>query len=76
MGEWIPIEQWSRCAALERPGIIFELRNREGQSLWTRCSPSLPPRPFDWASPPVQFRAVPAEPPRHSDPLPGRARRP
>jgi hypothetical protein len=70
MSDWISIERWSECARMERPGIIFEIRNSEGQSLLTRCVVPLPETPFDWKSPPVQFRAVPAPRPRHSTPIP------
>ena len=70
MGEWLAIEQWERCVEMARPGIVFELRNADGLSLFTPCVSSLPDPPFDWASPAIEFRAVPEEPPRHSTPLP------
>lgn len=70
MAEWIAIEQWARCAELARPGIVFELRNSEGLSLFTPCVSPLPAVPFDWKSAPVAFRPVPEAPPRHSTPLP------
>ena len=59
MGEWIAIAQWHECEQMARPGIVFELRNSEGQSLITPCVAQLPPTPFDWKSPPVMFRTVP-----------------
>ena len=58
MGEWMAIAQWHECEKMARPGIIFELRNSEGQSLFTPCVAQLPPTPFDWKSPPVMFRAI------------------
>jgi hypothetical protein len=70
MNEWIAIEQWERCRELARPGIVFEIRNAEGLSLFTPCVIPLPPMPFDWASPPVAFRAVEEPPPEHSGPAP------
>jgi len=70
MGEWIAIDQWANCAALERPGFVFELRNEEGLSLFTVCAPALPQIPFDWRSPPVAFRLVPEPPPVRSSPIP------
>ena len=70
MGEWVPIERWPECAQMEKPGIIFELRNADGLSLFTPCVLPLPQVPFDWKSPPVVFRAIPAPPPVHSSPIP------
>jgi hypothetical protein len=70
MSEWIAIEQWAECRQMERPGIVFELRNKEGLSLVTPCVFPVPEAPFDWASRPVQFRAVAEAPPVHSAPLP------
>jgi hypothetical protein len=69
MGEWHPISDWSRCADLARPGIVFELQNAREQSLFSPCGP-LPERPFDWAEGPVRFRLVEEPPPRHSEPIP------
>ncbi len=69
MSEWIAIEQWVQCVQMERPGIVFEVRNGEGQSLFTPCVHPLQ-TPWDWKSAPVQFRAVPEAPPKHSSPLP------
>ena len=37
MSEWIAIEQWQRCLEMTRPGIVFEMRNAEGLSLFTPC---------------------------------------
>ncbi len=70
MADWIAIDQWQRCAEMAQPGIIFELRNAEGLSLFTPCTAVLPQPPFDWKSPPVAFRAVPEPSPGHSRPLP------
>lgn len=70
MGEWLAIEEWRRCLELAKPGIIFEVRNRHGQTLMTECTPGLPPTPFDWKSPPSLFRAIPEPPPERSSPLP------
>ena len=70
MGEWMDIEHWPECARIERPGIVFELRNKDGQSLFTPCVVPVPDPPFDWASPPQEFRAVAEEEPMHSTPLP------
>ena len=57
MGEWISMDRWPDCRSMERPGIIFELANADGLSLFTACGP-LPKLPFDWKSPPVRFRAI------------------
>lgn len=70
MSAWMAIERWPECTRLERPGIIFEIRNAEGQSMFTNCVVPLPPPPWDWKSPPVQFRAIPQPKPRHSTPIP------
>ena len=70
MSDWIAIEQWSECVRMERPGIVFELRNEQGLSLFTPCVLPLPEAPFDWQSPPNTFRAVEATKPRHSSPIP------
>jgi hypothetical protein len=70
MSDWMDIDQWRDCAAMERPGIVFELRNAEGQSLFTPCLPHLPAQPFGWASGPVEFRAVAEERPERSGPMP------
>jgi len=70
MGEWMAIAQWHECEQMARPGIVFELRNSEGQSLITPCVAQLPPTPFDWKSPPVMFRAVSAPRPQRSTPMP------
>ena len=51
MGDWVPIDQWPECARMERPGIVFEVRNRDGQSLVTPCVVPLPETPFDWTAP-------------------------
>ena len=70
MGEWIAIALWQHCAELAKPGIVFEVRNADGQSLLTPCVQPLPKAPFDWTSPAKEFRAVPEAPPEHSAPLP------
>jgi hypothetical protein len=70
MVEWISIDQWSQCESLERPGIVFEIRNAHGQSLVAVCTRELPHMPFDWTAPFLEFRPVPEPPARHSSPLP------
>ena len=70
MSEWMAIAQWAECRAMERPGIMFEIQNAAGQSMFTQCVVPLPPAPFDWKSPPVRFRAVKEAPPEHSEPIP------
>ena len=70
MSDWIPIDEWQRCVDMARPGIVFEIRNAEGQRLTTPCVVPLPQMPFDWKSPPLQFRAVTEPVPEHSNPLP------
>jgi hypothetical protein len=70
MSEWMAIARWQECQELARPGIIFELKNAEGQSLFTPCVPQVPAVPFDWKSAPVVFRAVAAPKPQHSTPMP------
>jgi hypothetical protein len=68
--DWIPMDQWVECAKLERPGIVFEVRNAQGQTLLTACMPEKPSAPFDWTGPPIEFRPVPEAPAKHSSPLP------
>jgi hypothetical protein len=70
MSEWIAIAQWHECKKMARPGIVFEVKNAEGQTLLTECTPQVPSIPFDWKSPPVLFRAVPVPKPQHSTPMP------
>jgi len=70
MAEWIAIAQWKDCVQMARPGIIFEVRNAEGQSLFTPCVNPLPPMPFDWKSPPLMFRAIPEPAAQRSTPIP------
>ena len=70
MTDWLAIARWQECQQMARPGIVFELQNAEGLSLFTRCAATLPPTPFDWKSPPVRFRAVAETPAQHSDPIP------
>jgi hypothetical protein len=47
MSEWMAIAQWQDCVKMDRPRIIFEIRNAEGQSLFTPCVSPLPTMPFD-----------------------------
>ena len=68
--DWVAIAQWQQCPAMERPGIVFEIQNAAGQSMFTQCVVPMPPPPFVWASPPVRFRAVTEQPPEHSTPIP------
>jgi hypothetical protein len=70
MGEWLAIAEWQKCIEMARPGVIFELRNREGNSLFSPCTAFLPAAPFDWKSPAIEFRAVPEPAPQHSSPMP------
>ena len=70
MGEWIAIAQWEKCRELAQPGIIFEIGNAEGKSLFTPCVVPLPAMPFDWKSAPVRFRAVAEPAPERSSPIP------
>ena len=70
MGEWIAIAQWHECQKMAQPGIIFELKNSDGQRLFASCADQLPPTPFDWKSPPLMFRAITAPKPQHSTPMP------
>jgi hypothetical protein len=70
MSEWMAIAQWQECASLARPGIVFEIRNADNQVLVTPCVQPMPAMPRNWASPPVQFRAVAEPKPEHSAPLP------
>lgn len=67
--DWIDFDRWPECRAMERPGIVFEVENAEGQSLLTPCSVPLE-LPFDWTSAPTRFRPVEEPKPRHSNPLP------
>ncbi len=70
MSEWIDMAEWGRCAEMARPGIVFEIRNGDGLSLFTPCTPDTPPVPFDWTAPALEFRAVEEQPAEHSAPLP------
>jgi hypothetical protein len=69
MTEWMAIAHWPDCRKLEKPGIIFELQNASGQSLFTRCLVD-PAVPVDWVHPPIRFRVIVDQPPEHSAPLP------
>ncbi|MFC6487673.1 hypothetical protein [Nitratireductor sp. GCM10026969] len=69
MGEWIDYSRWPECPAMERPGLVFEVRNGQGQVMLTRCEVPLP-MPFDWTSAPVRFRVIEEPKPRHSTPIP------
>ena len=75
MDGWIEIERWRECAQMAKPGVVFELRNAAGQSLFTPCTSGLPHVPFDWKLPAIVFRAVAEPAPRHSSPLPNPAPR-
>lgn len=70
VSEWMAIDQWHQCRAMERPGIAFELQNADGQQMLSRCSDALPATPFDWGAPPIRFRAVVEPPPKRSAPIP------
>lgn len=74
MSDWIPVERWSECRQMERPGVVFELRNRVGQHMITACVDQLPAPPFDWRDPVIEFRVIDEPPVRRSDPLPAPAR--
>ncbi|PVE26198.1 hypothetical protein DC522_00030 [Microvirga sp. KLBC 81] len=69
MSDWINFDQWHDCAQMERPGFVFEVKNKEGQSLLTTCTVPLQ-LPFDWKSPPACFRLIEAPEPRRSNPIP------
>jgi hypothetical protein len=71
MGEWFAIALWQQCTQMAKPGVVFEVRNAEGQSLLTRCVQPLPVPPHDWRSPAKEFRAIPEPRPEHSAPAPG-----
>ncbi|MGE3528175.1 MAG: hypothetical protein AB7G54_01970 [Methyloceanibacter sp.] len=71
MSDWIDINQWDYCHELARPGIVFEIRNAEEQSMIAHCAASVPSAPFDWKSAPVKFRAIVELPPQLSQPIPG-----
>jgi len=70
MSDWIDVGQWQRCFEMAQPGIVFEIRNADGQSLITPCVAAMPSLPFDWKSAPVQFRAIVEPAAQHSTPLP------
>ena len=70
MSEWVDIAEWVRCHDMERPGIIFEIRNAEGLSFFTACVTPLPEMPFDWKQPALEFRPVEETPPERSTPIP------
>jgi len=70
MSDWMAIAHWQECQRMVRPGIVFEIQNREGLSLLSPCTITLPDLPFDWKSPAVRFRAVREVQPIHSDPIP------
>jgi hypothetical protein len=73
MSDWIDFDRWKDCAGMERPGVVFEVVNAQGQTLLTPCVERLE-TPWDWKSGPVRFRAVAAPKARRSDPIPPRAR--
>lgn len=70
MGDWKPIDDWAQCAEMAKLGIIFEIRNVDGQSMYTQCVTSVPTMPVGWKSPPTQFRAIRQPRPQHSSPMP------
>ena len=70
MSEWLAISEWHRCVQMARPGIVFEVRNAEGKSLFTPCVTPVPAMPANWTSPPLQFRAVAEPAPERSTPIP------
>lgn len=70
MGEWLDIARWPECVNMTGPGIVFEIRNAEGQAVLTPCMVPLPAMPFDWKSPPLRFRAIAEPPAQHSRPAP------
>jgi hypothetical protein len=70
MSDWIDITQWDHCQEMARPGIVFEIRNADEQSMITNCTVTVPAAPFDWKSAPVKFRAIVEVPPQHSQPIP------
>jgi hypothetical protein len=70
MSDWIDINQWNHCQDLLRPGIVFEIRNAEEQSMIANCTVTVPSAPFDWRSAPVKFRAIVELPPQLSAPIP------
>jgi hypothetical protein len=73
MTDWIDFDRWPECRDLERPGIVFEVENAEGQSLLTTCTIPLEV-PFDWTGGPIRFRPIEEPKPQHSAPLPAPAR--
>ena len=70
MSDWVDIEQWKHCFEMARPGIVFEIRNAEGQNMLAPCTETVPVAPFDWKSAPLKFRAVAEPPSEHSSPIP------
>ncbi len=70
LNDWRPMQDWRQCVQLARPGLIFEIRNAEGLSLFAECSETPPAAPWDWKSPPVEFRPIAEPTPRHSTPMP------
>lgn len=70
MSDWIPISEWAGSQGLAAPGMVFELRNREGEIMFSAASGTAPAVPFDWLSPPELFRLVREPAPRRSGPIP------
>jgi hypothetical protein len=70
MSEWTDIARWHECVEMMKPGVVFEIRNPEGKSMFTPCVQPLPQMPFDWKSRPTRFRAVAEHRPEHSSPIP------
>ena len=67
--DWIPFDRWPECAALERPGYVFEVVNADGLTMLTTCVDPLPV-PFDWKLPPARFRLVKEPAAERAPPLP------
>lgn len=70
MDGWISMERWPECRTMDKPGIVFEVRNAEGAAMFVPCVVPFPGAPWDWTSPPLRFRIVPIEKPRRSGPIP------
>jgi hypothetical protein len=73
MDAWLPMDRWPECRALEKPGIVFEVQNADGDSMVLACELPFPGAPWDWRSPPIRFRAIGLPKPRPTSPIPGPA---
>ena len=49
MSEWMAIAQWHECEKMTRPGIVFELKNAEGQTMLSPCVAQVPQLRSSWA---------------------------